>query len=64
MAHGGFRRTEQSDPLIGQRVRHPNYGIGTIIAVDGEDEDRRLTISFAGYGAKKFVARYAQLEPL
>jgi DNA helicase II / ATP-dependent DNA helicase PcrA len=56
------RRTAQSDPLIGQRVRHPNYGVGTIIAVDGEDEDRRLTVSFAGHGAKKFIERYAKLE--
>ncbi|MGA2481923.1 MAG: UvrD-helicase domain-containing protein [Candidatus Acidiferrales bacterium] len=61
---GGFRRIAQSDPLIGQRVRHPNYGVGTIIAVDGEDDDRRLTVSFPDYGTKKFVARYAQLEPV
>ena len=61
-ASAGVRRGEQSDPLIGQRVRHANYGIGTIVAVEGEDEDRRLTISFAGRGTKKFIARYAQLE--
>jgi len=58
----GVRRGEPADPLIGQRVRHANYGIGTIIAVEGEDEDRRLTISFPGRGTKKFIAQYAQLE--
>jgi DNA helicase-2/ATP-dependent DNA helicase PcrA len=58
----GVRHGEQSDPLIGQKVRHANYGIGTIVAVEGEDQDRRLTISFAGRGTKKFIARYAQLE--
>jgi DNA helicase-2/ATP-dependent DNA helicase PcrA len=57
-----LRRGAQTDPLIGQKVRHPNYGVGTVIAVEGEDEDRRLTVSFAGYGAKKFIERYAQLE--
>ncbi|HYL11076.1 MAG TPA: UvrD-helicase domain-containing protein [Candidatus Acidoferrales bacterium] len=56
-------RAGQSDPLIGQRVRHPNYGIGTVIAVEGDAEDRKLTVSFAGYGAKKFIERYAQLTP-
>ena len=56
-------RAGQSDPLIGQRVRHPNYGVGTVIAVEGEEEDRKLTVSFAGYGAKKFIERYAQLTP-
>ncbi len=50
------------NPLIGQRVRHPTYGVGTIIQVDGEDDDRRLTVSFAGYGTKKLVERYANLS--
>jgi DNA helicase-2/ATP-dependent DNA helicase PcrA len=50
------------NPLIGQRVRHPTYGIGTIIHVDGDDEDRRLTVSFANFGTKKLVERYANLS--
>ncbi|HXN21517.1 MAG TPA: UvrD-helicase domain-containing protein [Candidatus Dormibacteraeota bacterium] len=56
-------RSGQSDPLIGQRVRHPNYGVGTVIAVEGDEEDRKLTVRFAGHGAKKFVEKYAQLVP-
>jgi DNA helicase-2/ATP-dependent DNA helicase PcrA len=51
-----------SNPLIGQQVRHPSYGVGTIIHVDGEDEDRKLTVSFAGHGTKKLVERYANLS--
>ncbi len=50
------------DPLIGTRVRHPKYGIGTILEVEGEGEDRKLTVSFQDYGAKKLVERYANLE--
>jgi DNA helicase II / ATP-dependent DNA helicase PcrA len=50
------------DPLIGTRVRHAKYGIGTIIDVDGEGEERRLTVSFQDYGAKKLVERYANLQ--
>lgn len=56
-------RRGQSDPLVGQRVRHPNFGVGTVIAVEGDDEDRKLTVSFAGHGAKKFIEKYAQLSP-
>jgi DNA helicase-2/ATP-dependent DNA helicase PcrA len=56
-------RSGQCDPLIGQRVRHPDYGVGTVIAVEGDDEDRKLTVSFAGHGAKKFVEKYAHLSP-
>lgn len=50
------------DPLIGMRVRHSKYGIGTIIEVEGEGEDRRLTVSFQDYGPKKLVERYANLQ--
>ncbi|MDE3109262.1 MAG: hypothetical protein KGL02_04905 [Acidobacteriota bacterium] len=53
---------KSKDPLIGQRVRHPKYGLGTIIEVDGEGEDRRLTVSFQDYGPKKLIERYAHLQ--
>ena len=51
-----------NDPLIGTRVRHSKYGVGTIIEVEGEGEDRKLTVSFQDYGAKKLVERYANLQ--
>jgi ATP-dependent DNA helicase UvrD/PcrA len=50
------------DPLIGTRVRHSKYGIGTIIEVEGEGEDRKLTVSFQDYGPKKLLERYANLQ--
>jgi DNA helicase II / ATP-dependent DNA helicase PcrA len=50
------------DPLIGTRVRHSKYGVGTIIEVEGEGEDRKLTVSFQDYGAKKLLERYANLQ--
>jgi DNA helicase II / ATP-dependent DNA helicase PcrA len=56
------RAKSGGNPLIGQRVHHPTYGLGTIIHVDGEDDDRRLTVSFANHGTKKLVERYANLS--
>jgi ATP-dependent DNA helicase UvrD/PcrA len=50
------------DPLIGTRVRHSKFGIGTIIEVEGDGEDRRLTVSFQDYGPKKLLERYANLQ--
>jgi DNA helicase II / ATP-dependent DNA helicase PcrA len=50
------------NPLVGTRVRHPKYGIGTILEVEGEGEDRKLTVSFQDYGAKKLIERYANLQ--
>jgi DNA helicase-2/ATP-dependent DNA helicase PcrA len=56
------RAAKGGNPLLGMRVRHPTYGLGTIIGVDGDDEDRKLTVSFANHGTKKLLERYAQLE--
>lgn len=60
-ARGSSSRASK-DPLIGTRVRHPKYGIGTILEVEGEGEDRKLTVSFQDYGAKKLLERYANLQ--
>ena len=55
-------RSGNTNPLLGVRVRHATYGEGTIIAVEGEGDDRKLTVSFIDHGTKKFLERYAQLE--
>ncbi|MGB8324897.1 MAG: UvrD-helicase domain-containing protein [Candidatus Acidiferrum sp.] len=59
-----FKKGGTADPLLGQKVRHPEYGVGTVVGVEGEDDDRRLSVSFPGRGTKKFVERYAQLQQL
>ena len=59
-----IRRGADANPLLGQKVRHPQFGVGTIIGVEGDDDDRRLSVTFPGRGTKKFVERYAQLQQL
>jgi len=56
------KRSGDANPMLGRKVRHPSYGVGTIVGVEGEDEDRRVSVSFPGRGTKKFIERYAQLE--
>jgi ATP-dependent DNA helicase UvrD/PcrA len=46
----------------GARVRHPLFGVGTVLRREGDGPDLKLTVSFPGAGAKKLVARYAGLE--
>jgi ATP-dependent DNA helicase UvrD/PcrA len=70
----GYRRTRipyerrkpkaraSRDPLVGTRVRHLQFGIGTIIGVEGDGEDRRITVSFQDFGPKKLLERYANLQ--
>ncbi len=48
----------------GVRVRHPLFGVGTVLRREGDGADLKLTVSFVGVGAKKLVARYAGLEPV
>ena len=48
----------------GSKVRHPKYGVGTVLDSEGEGEDTKLTVSFPGYGRKKLVERYAALEKI
>lgn len=47
---------------LGQRVRHPKFGEGTIINLEGDGERCRLQIAFQGEGIKWLVAAYAKLE--
>jgi DNA helicase II / ATP-dependent DNA helicase PcrA len=61
-ARAAAKRGGDANPMLGRRVRHPSYGVGTIVGVEGDDEDRRVSVSFPGRGTKKFIERYAQLE--
>ena len=60
------RRPAEAPPTAscapGVRVRHPLFGVGTVLRREGEGDDLKLTVSFPGVGAKKLVARYAGLE--
>ncbi len=47
---------------LGVRVRHPKYGLGTIVDSEGDGQDLKLTVSFPGYGRKKLIEKYASLE--
>jgi DNA helicase II / ATP-dependent DNA helicase PcrA len=60
----GMKRAAGSDPLLGQKVRHPEYGVGTVVGIEGEDDDRKLAVTFPGRGTKKFIERYAQLTQM
>jgi DNA helicase-2/ATP-dependent DNA helicase PcrA len=48
----------------GARVRHPLFGVGTVLRSEGSGDDLKLTVSFPAVGAKRLVARFAGLEPV
>ena len=47
----------------GMRVRHPHFGVGSVISVEALDDDTKLVVRFAAVGQKTLRAKYARLEP-
>jgi ATP-dependent DNA helicase UvrD/PcrA len=56
---------DQSRPAIrlGMRVRHSEFGVGTVISVEQYNDDLKITVRFNVVGVKKLLAKYAKLEP-
>jgi DNA helicase-2/ATP-dependent DNA helicase PcrA len=46
----------------GARVRHPKFGVGTILSVEPLDDDVKLVVRFLSVGQKTLRARFAKLE--
>jgi DNA helicase-2/ATP-dependent DNA helicase PcrA len=44
------------------KVRHRQFGIGTVLAVEDQGDDVKVTVRFAAVGTKKLLARFAGLE--
>jgi DNA helicase-2/ATP-dependent DNA helicase PcrA len=45
----------------GQKVKHDQFGVGTILTMEGSGPDAKLTVYFDRVGSKKFIARFAKL---
>jgi len=45
----------------GQRVRHEQFGVGTILTMEGSGPDAKLSVYFERHGTRKFIARFAKL---
>ncbi len=49
---------------LGMLVRHPEYGLGTIVALSGDGSKRSATVDFpAANGYKKFRLEQSELKP-
>jgi len=75
---GGYRGKAREEPAVyayededqsvpsgmkpGLRVRHPVFGVGTVLSVEPLDDDTKLVVRFNSVGQKTLRARYAKLE--
>jgi DNA helicase-2/ATP-dependent DNA helicase PcrA len=61
-ANASSSATISSDFAPGSYVRHAKYGRGLVLRREGAGESTKLTVSFPGYGQKKLVQKFANLE--
>lgn len=47
---------------LGQQVKHPKFGEGTITGQEGSGDNSRLQVHFMGVGSKWLMTTYARLE--
>ena len=59
-----YEHEDQSLPGVrtGMKVRHKQFGVGTVLAIEDQGDDVKVTVRFAAAGTKKLMARFAGLE--
>jgi DNA helicase-2/ATP-dependent DNA helicase PcrA len=48
---------------LGMKVRHPQFGIGTVLSIEALGDDTKLVVRFVTVGQKTLRAKFARLEP-
>ncbi|MEO7539329.1 MAG: UvrD-helicase domain-containing protein [Pyrinomonadaceae bacterium] len=64
-SYGGSGAASKSDPdelTAGSHVRHDKYGRGLVLRREGSGDNVKLTVSFPGFGQKKLIEKYANLQ--
>jgi DNA helicase-2/ATP-dependent DNA helicase PcrA len=63
-----YNQPQKSSPkadqgfVAGTHVRHPKYGKGLVLRREGSGDNVKLTVSFPGFGQKKLIEKFANLE--
>ena len=61
----GYAYEDEDQSVIsvapGTRVRHPKFGVGTVLSVEPLTDDMKLTVRFSDIGRKTLRARFAKL---
>jgi DNA helicase-2/ATP-dependent DNA helicase PcrA len=63
-----FKAYEEEDQSssgvrMGMRVRHAQFGVGTVVGLEEHGDDYKVTVRFASVGTKKLMASFAKLQP-
>ena len=47
---------------LGMKVRHPQFGVGTVLSIEALTDDTKLVVRFVSSGQKTLRAKFARLE--
>lgn len=56
------RKSQIEGFVPGTHVRHAKYGKGLVLRREGSGDNVKLTVSFPGFGQKKLIEKFANLE--
>lgn len=55
---------DPSEMVVGRKIKHRKFGVGTIVSVSGSGLDKKITIAFDANGIKQLLAGSAPIELL
>jgi DNA helicase-2/ATP-dependent DNA helicase PcrA len=53
---------QSGDLRPGAKVKHTQFGVGTVVSIEELEDDQKLVVKFVSVGQKTLRARYAKLE--
>ncbi|MBN2383272.1 UvrD-helicase domain-containing protein [bacterium] len=62
LSQSGRTKGERLPYRLGSKVKHPRWGNGMVIQIDGAGERLRVVVSFPGFGRKILLVKMAPLE--
>ncbi|MFN8855197.1 MAG: ATP-dependent DNA helicase, partial [Planctomycetaceae bacterium] len=61
---GGTAESTSSNFRVGMTVRHPQLGVGSIVAASGEGKRQTVTVQFPDGTERSFLTQKSPLQPV
>ena len=61
---GSDKSLTKTEAIVGRKVKHPKFGVGTIVNTSTAGDDLKLTIAFDSQGIKNLMLSFAPLDLL
>ena len=61
---GSDKSLTKTEATVGRKVKHPKFGVGTIVNISPSGDDLKLSIAFDNQGVKNLMLSFAPLDLL